>query len=85
MITEKDIDGFENYEERIANLLIFIKQQNIKQQKEDAWVESQNQKFKLKSTNKTKRKTKTQIRKEQLQLLKTQVPKMGNVSKFFNF
>jgi len=75
----------ETYEQRIAALLEFIKRQNIKQQKEDAWVESQNQKFKLKSTNKTKRKTKTQIRKEQLQLLKTQVPKMGNVSKFFNF
>ena len=43
------------------------------------------QKFKLKSTNKPKRKTKAQARKEQLQLLKTQVPKMGNVSKFFNF
>ena len=75
----------ETYEQRIAALLEFIKRQNIKQQKEDAWVESQNQKFKLKSTNKTKRKTKTQVRKEQLQLLKTQVPKMGNVSKFFNF
>ena len=75
----------ETYEQRIAALLEFIKRQNIKQQKEDAWVESQNQKFKLKSTNKTKRKTKTQARKEQLQLLKTQVPKMGNVSKFFNF
>jgi hypothetical protein len=74
----------ETYDQRINALLEFIKKQNIQQQKEDAWVESQNQKFKLKS-NKPKRKTKAQARKEQLQLLKTQVPKMGNVSKFFNF
>ena len=74
----------ETYEWRIQCLLEFIKKQNLQQKREEAWLESQNQKFKLKS-NKPKRKTKAQARKEQLQLLKTQVPKMGNVSKFFNF
>lgn len=85
MIDLKDDIDPESYDMRINALLDFIKRQNQQAIREEAWLESQNQKFKLKSTNKPKRKTKAQARKEQLQLLKTQVPKMGNVSKFFNF
>lgn len=83
MITEKDIDGFENYEERIANLLIFIKQQNAQAIREEAFLNyhSKDSTFKKKK----KHKSKAQVRKEQLTKLKTQVPKIGNVSKFFNF
>jgi hypothetical protein len=73
----------ESYEWRINNLLQLIKKQNEQQTKEDNWLDSQNKKHNFNS--KKKRKTKTQARKEQLQKLKTQVPKIGNVSKFFNF
>jgi hypothetical protein len=71
----------ETYEWRIQCLLEFIKKQNLQQKREDTWLESQSQKLKLKS----KHKSKAQVRKEQLIKLKTQVPKIGNVSKFFNF
>ncbi len=83
MITEKDIDGFENYEERIANLLIFIKQQNAQAIREEAFLNYHNKSITFKT--KKKHKSKAQVRKEQLTKLKTQVPKIGNVSKFFNF
>jgi len=76
----------ESYEWRINNFLAFSKKQNL-QQKEDAWLESQSKKYKFNNDNKPKRKVKSkaQVRKEQLTKLKTQVPKIGNVSKFFNF
>lgn len=77
----------ESYEWRINNFLAFSKKQNAHQLREDAWLESQSKKHTFNSDKKPKRKvkSKTQVRKEQLQKLKTQVPKMGNVSKFFNF
>ena len=77
----------ESYEWRINNFLAFSKKQNAQQQREDAWLESQSKKHKFNTDNKPKRKVKSkaQVRKEQLQKLKTQVPKIGNVSKFFNF
>jgi hypothetical protein len=83
MITEKDIDGFENYEGRIANLLEFIKQQNAQAIREEAFLNYHNKDITFKK--KKKHKSKAQVRKEQLTKLKTQVPKIGNVSKFFNF
>lgn len=73
----------ESYEMRITAFLDFIKRQNEQQKREDAWLNSQNSVSKFPS--KRKLKSKAQVRKEQLTKLKTQVPKMGNVSKFFNF
>jgi GTP1/Obg family GTP-binding protein len=73
----------ESYEWRINNFLQLIRRQNEQQAKEDAWLDIQSKKHKF--ISKQKRKTKNQVRKEQLQKLKTQVPKIGNVSKFFNF
>ena len=76
----------ESYEMRINAFLAFSKRQNEQQKREDAWLDSQNKKYTF-NTDKPKRKVKSkaQIRKEQLTKLKTQVPKIGNVSKFFNF
>lgn len=72
----------ESYEWRVNNLLSLIKRQNEQQKKEDAWLG--NQKF-ISKTKKPKKKTKSQLRKEQLQKLKSQIPELNNISKFFNF
>jgi ATPase subunit of ABC transporter with duplicated ATPase domains len=74
----------ETYDERIGNLLVEIKKQNQQLQREEAWLNSQNQNRTL-APKKKKYKSKAQVRKEQLTKLQTQVPKIGNVSKFFNF
>jgi len=79
---EEYTDGFENYDQRIANLLLFIKQQNAQALREEAFINCHNKNITFK---KKKHKSKAQVRKEQLIKLKTQVPKIGNVSKFFNF
>jgi hypothetical protein len=83
MINENDIDGFDNYDQRIDNLLLFIKQQNAQAVKEEAFLNYHNKNITFKT--KKKYKSKAQVRKEQLIKLQKQVPKMGNVSKFFNF
>ena len=83
MINENNIDGFDNYDQRIANLLLFIKQQNAQAVKEEAFLNYHNKNITFKT--KYKSKSKAQVRKEQLIKLQKQVPKMGNVSKFFNF
>ena len=83
MINENNIDGFDNYDQRIANLLLFIKQQNAQAVKEEAFLNYHNKNITFKT--KKKHKSKAQVRKEQLIKLQKQVPKMGNVSKFFNF
>jgi hypothetical protein len=75
-------DGFENYDQRISNLLLFIKQQNEQALREEAFIRYHNKDI---TPKKKKHKSKAQVRKEQLIKLKTQVPKIGNVSKFFNF
>ena len=80
---EEYTDGFENYDQRIANLLLFIKQQNAQALREEAFINCQNKNITFKT--KKKHKSKAQVRREQLQKLQKQVPKMGNVSKFFNF
>ena len=74
----------ETYDERINNLLVEIRKQNQQILREEAWLNSQNQN-RILTPKKKKYKSKAQVRKEQLNKLKTQVPKMGNVSKFFNF
>lgn len=74
----------ETYDQRINNLLEYIKKQNQELLREEAWLNSQNQNRTF-TPKKKKYKSKAQVRKEQLNKLKTQVPKMGNVSKFFNF
>ena len=83
MINENNIDGFDNYDQRIANLLLSIKQQNAQAVKEEAFLNYHNKNITFKT--KYKSKSKAQVRKEQLIKLQKQVPKMGNVSKFFNF
>ena len=83
MINENNIDGFDNYDQRIDNLLLFIKQQNAQAVKEEAFLNYHNKNITFKT--KKKHKSKAQVRKEQLIKLQKQVPKMGNVSKFFNF
>ena len=85
MINENDIDGFDNYDQRISNLLLFIKQQNAQAIKEEAFLNYHNKNITFKTKYKSKSKSKAQVRKEQLIKLQKQVPKMGNVSKFFNF
>jgi hypothetical protein len=74
----------ETYDERINNLLACVRKQNQQILREEAWLNSQNQNSTL-TSKKKKYKSKAQVRKEQLTKLKTQVPKIGNVSKFFNF
>ena len=83
MINENNIDGFDNYDQHIANLLLSIKQQNAQAVKEEAFLNYHNKNITFKT--KYKSKSKAQVRKEQLIKLQKQVPKMGNVSKFFNF
>ena len=85
MINENNIDGFDNYDQRIANLLLSIKQQNAQVVKEEAFLNYHNKNITFKTKTKYKSKSKAQVRKEQLIKLQKQVPKMGNVSKFFNF
>jgi uncharacterized membrane protein YgaE (UPF0421/DUF939 family) len=85
MINEEYTDGFDNYDQRIDNLLLFIKQQNAQAIKEEAFLNYHNKNITFKTKKKYKSKSKAQVRKEQLIKLQKQVPKMGNVSKFFNF
>jgi len=85
MINEEYTDGFDNYDQRIDNLLLFIKQQNAQAVKEEAFLNYHNKNITFKTKTKYKSKSKAQVRKEQLIKLQKQVPKMGNVSKFFNF
>jgi hypothetical protein len=42
MINENNIDGFDNYDQRIDNLLLFIKQQNAQAVKEEAFLNYHN-------------------------------------------
>ena len=71
----------ETYDERINNLLVEIRKQNQQLQREEAWLNSQNKNHIL-TPKKKKHKSKSQVRKEQLQ---KQIPNLKNINKFFNF
>ena len=83
MSKENDFDP-ETYDQRIADFILIMRKQYQDADREIAFEERQNQSRTL-NLKKKKYKSKAQVRKEQLTKLKTQVPKMGNVSKFFNF